>query len=53
MNCPEEILLDVNLIFFFLRPMIVIGGSCDRDHEGLGGFQEFPQVIKPHRFAYI
>lgn len=25
--------------------MIVIGGSCDCDHEGLGGFQEFPQVI--------
>lgn len=25
--------------------MIVIGGSCDSDHEGLGGFQEFPQVI--------
>ncbi|XP_054714130.1 2-hydroxyacyl-CoA lyase 1-like [Uloborus diversus] len=25
-------------------PMIVIGGSCDRDQEGLGGFQEFPQV---------
>lgn len=25
-------------------PMIVIGGSCDCDHEGLGGFQEFPQV---------
>ncbi|KAG8178674.1 hypothetical protein JTE90_025596 [Oedothorax gibbosus] len=25
-------------------PLIVIGGSCDRDQEGLGGFQEFPQV---------
>ncbi|XP_035230632.1 2-hydroxyacyl-CoA lyase 1-like, partial [Stegodyphus dumicola] len=25
-------------------PMIVIGGSCDQDQEGLGGFQEFPQV---------
>ncbi|XP_042895706.2 2-hydroxyacyl-CoA lyase 1 [Parasteatoda tepidariorum] len=25
-------------------PMIVLGGSTDRDHEGLGGFQEFPQV---------
>ncbi|CAL1272311.1 unnamed protein product [Larinioides sclopetarius] len=25
-------------------PMIVIGGSCGRDQEGFGGFQEFPQV---------
>ncbi|GFS59337.1 2-hydroxyacyl-CoA lyase 1, partial [Nephila pilipes] len=25
-------------------PMIVIGGSCGRDQEGYGGFQEFPQV---------
>lgn len=35
------------IIIFFsaLRPMIVIGGSCDRDQEGLGGFQEFPQVL--------
>ncbi|BES87794.1 2-hydroxyphytanoyl-CoA lyase [Nesidiocoris tenuis] len=25
-------------------PLIVIGGSCSVDHEGLGGFQECPQV---------
>lgn len=25
-------------------PMIVIGGSCSVDHEGIGGFQECPQV---------
>ncbi|RZF39810.1 hypothetical protein LSTR_LSTR000458 [Laodelphax striatellus] len=25
-------------------PLIVIGGSCPEDHEGLGGFQECPQV---------
>lgn len=25
-------------------PVIVIGGSCAEDHEGLGGFQEWPQV---------
>lgn len=25
-------------------PMIVIGGSCAEDHEGIGGFQECPQV---------
>ncbi|XP_067650519.1 2-hydroxyacyl-CoA lyase 1-like [Haliotis asinina] len=25
-------------------PLIVIGGSCDQNHEAMGGFQEFPQV---------
>lgn len=25
-------------------PMIVIGGSCDQDQEGMDGFQECPQV---------
>ncbi|XP_054268499.1 2-hydroxyacyl-CoA lyase 1 isoform X1 [Macrosteles quadrilineatus] len=25
-------------------PLLVIGGSCPQDHEGLGGFQECPQV---------
>ncbi|XP_076669905.1 2-hydroxyacyl-CoA lyase [Andrena cerasifolii] len=25
-------------------PVIVIGGSCPQDHEGIGGFQEWPQV---------
>lgn len=25
-------------------PLIVIGGSCAQDHEGIGGFQECPQV---------
>ncbi|KZC06969.1 2-hydroxyacyl-CoA lyase 1, partial [Dufourea novaeangliae] len=25
-------------------PLIVIGGSCPQDHEGIGGFQEWPQV---------
>jgi Thiamine pyrophosphate-requiring enzymes [acetolactate synthase, pyruvate dehydrogenase (cytochrome), glyoxylate carboligase, phosphonopyruvate decarboxylase] len=24
--------------------MLVIGGSCAQDHEGIGGFQECPQV---------
>lgn len=24
--------------------MLVIGGSCSVDHEGIGGFQECPQV---------
>ncbi|XP_050469402.1 2-hydroxyacyl-CoA lyase 1 isoform X1 [Bombus huntii] len=25
-------------------PLIVLGGSCAQDHEGVGGFQEWPQV---------
>ncbi|XP_053597969.1 2-hydroxyacyl-CoA lyase 1 isoform X2 [Microplitis demolitor] len=25
-------------------PLIVLAGSCSEDHEGLGGFQEYPQV---------
>ncbi|KAF6207624.1 hypothetical protein GE061_016071 [Apolygus lucorum] len=25
-------------------PLIVVGGSCSVDHEGIGGFQECPQV---------
>lgn len=28
----------------FNRPVIVLGGSCPQDHEGIGGFQEWPQV---------
>lgn len=28
------------------RPVIVIGGSSDRNQETAGAFQEFPQVIK-------
>ncbi|XP_015113238.1 2-hydroxyacyl-CoA lyase 1 isoform X2 [Diachasma alloeum] len=25
-------------------PVIVLGGSCPEDHQGIGGFQEYPQV---------
>ncbi|XP_066584164.1 2-hydroxyacyl-CoA lyase 1 isoform X2 [Prorops nasuta] len=25
-------------------PLLVLGGSCPEDHEGIGGFQEWPQV---------
>ncbi|XP_046815017.1 2-hydroxyacyl-CoA lyase 1 isoform X3 [Vespa crabro] len=25
-------------------PLLVVGGSCPQDHEGIGGFQEWPQV---------
>lgn len=28
----------------FCRPVLVLGGSCPEDHEGIGGFQEWPQV---------
>jgi len=24
--------------------VLVLGGSCSEDHEGIGGFQEWPQV---------
>ena len=26
------------------RPVLILGGSCPVDHEGIGGFQEYPQV---------
>lgn len=29
---------------FKCRPLLVIGGSCSEDHEGIGGFQECNQV---------
>ncbi|GBN38629.1 2-hydroxyacyl-CoA lyase 1 [Araneus ventricosus] len=32
-------------------PMIVIGGSCGRDQEGFGGFQEFPQAVRQSTFG--
>lgn len=32
-----------NYLFVF-RPLLVLGGSCPEDHEGIGGFQEWPQV---------
>ena len=25
-------------------PMVLLGGSCDTNHEGVGGFQEFHQM---------
>ena len=38
--------------FFFSnpRPLIVIGGSSDRDQENKGAFQEFPQVKTLNRY---
>ncbi|XP_065838993.1 2-hydroxyacyl-CoA lyase 1-like, partial [Oscarella lobularis] len=32
-------------------PLIVVGGSSDEDQEGLGAFQEFPQVDAARKFA--
>ncbi|XP_077867245.1 2-hydroxyacyl-CoA lyase 1 [Saccoglossus kowalevskii] len=32
-------------------PMIVIGGSSDEDQEGMGAFQEFPQVESTRLFS--
>ncbi|XP_041367654.1 2-hydroxyacyl-CoA lyase 1-like [Gigantopelta aegis] len=32
-------------------PLIVIGGSCDRDHESMGGFQEYPQVSFAQKYS--
>lgn len=29
---------------YCFRPLLVIGGSCAEDHEGIGGFQECNQV---------
>lgn len=42
------------------RPLIVVGGSCDQYQENMGGFQEYPQVLKflhslsntPYTYAY-
>uniref|UniRef100_A0A8C1DDA4 Uncharacterized protein n=2 Tax=Cyprinus carpio TaxID=7962 RepID=A0A8C1DDA4_CYPCA len=35
-----------------LMPVIVIGGSSDRNQETTGAFQEFPQVGVLHRHSW-
>ena len=30
--------------YLMFRPLLVLGGSCSVDHEGLGGFQECKQA---------
>lgn len=35
------------------RPVVVIGGSSDRNQETAGAFQEFPQVIKNSFFFHV
>lgn len=46
--------LKVGGVFYFLvyfsRPLIVIGGSSDRNQETMGAFQEFPQVRRHTTF---
>ncbi|ESP03172.1 hypothetical protein LOTGIDRAFT_207618 [Lottia gigantea] len=32
-------------------PLIVVGGSCDSNQEGMGGFQEYPQVFTAKPFC--
>ncbi|XP_050417932.2 2-hydroxyacyl-CoA lyase 1 isoform X1 [Patella vulgata] len=32
-------------------PLIVVGGSCDANQEGMGGFQEYPQVSSAKSFC--
>ncbi|XP_023290088.1 2-hydroxyacyl-CoA lyase 1 isoform X2 [Orussus abietinus] len=32
-------------------PVLVLGGSCPEDHEGIGGFQEWPQVEASRPFC--
>ena len=31
-------------MYGYFRPVLVLGGSCPLDHEGIGGFQEWNQV---------
>lgn len=37
--------VDNSLIHCFFRPLIVIGGSSEQHQEGMGAFQEYPQVL--------
>ena len=36
---------------FYCRPLLVIGGSSDSTQEGLGAFQECPQVEASRLFC--
>jgi len=40
----KVVFLFVCFKIYFSRPLIVIGGSSDRNQETMGAFQEFPQV---------
>lgn len=44
-------LLQEKFNIFVIRPMIVIGGSSDSTQEGLGAFQECPQVEASRLFC--
>lgn len=41
----------VFFLTYFSRPLIVIGGSSDRNQETMGAFQEFPQVHRHTAFC--
>jgi len=36
--------LSLQRLYLLFRPLLVVGGSCAEDHEGIGGFQECNQV---------
>lgn len=40
----EHMMNIISVVNYFFRPLLVIGGSCPQDHEGIGGFQECLQV---------
>ena len=45
---PSENSIMSGIMMILLRencwPMVLLGGSCDTNHEGVGGFQEFHQM---------
>lgn len=42
----HEFSLHSPILTFSCRPLVVIGGSSDRNQEQMGAFQELPQVFK-------
>jgi thiamine pyrophosphate-dependent acetolactate synthase large subunit-like protein len=47
----KNVFLLLNLVICIIRPLIVIGGSSDTSQEGLGAFQECPQVEATRLFC--
>lgn len=45
--------VDNSLIHCFFRPLIVIGGSSEQHQEGMGAFQEYPQVLSTFGGVYF
>lgn len=42
----EDLFLIIIIFTDYFRPLLVIGGSSERNQETMGAFQEFPQVPK-------